>query len=231
MPPENPPLKESRSIKRKNELRQDLLNRDINSIENKASTEKNILRTLSSLLYDGNPLIRWRAIEALGRVSGIIAVNDLDKIRRQIRRILWLMNDESGGLCWYGPEAIGEILFNIPALISEYSAILETFLAEEPFEAGSRRAIARVAGKNPEAFYKSVGLITESLKDPDSDIRAASIKALIAIGHDSARKDVEMMKDDLSIIEHYDFGSGELRTATVSELAGKYMDRTGKIRH
>ena len=59
-------LTNSRSISRKEVLRKDLLNRDLSAIEMKAVSGKNILRTLSSLLYDEDSLIRWRAIEALG---------------------------------------------------------------------------------------------------------------------------------------------------------------------
>ncbi|UCE65700.1 MAG: hypothetical protein JSU85_12685, partial [Candidatus Zixiibacteriota bacterium] len=195
MPPNDRNPKISRTVQRKKDIRQDLINRDLQAIETRARSDKNILRTLSSMLYDKEPLVRWLAIEALGRASRIVGETNLDKVRRQIRRILWLMNDESGGLCWNGPEAIGEIIFNIPALIYEYGPILVSFLSEEPFQAGTRQAIARVARINPEIFFKSGISIAASLKDPDPEIRAFSIKALNSLKDTSAYNEVTMLRD------------------------------------
>jgi len=204
------------------------MDRDFQVIENKARSDKSLLRILSSLLYDQEPLVRWRAIEALGRVSRIMAETDLEKVRRQIRRILWLMNDESGGLCWNGPEAIGEIIFNVPVLIYEYGPILISFLIEEPFEAGTRRVIARVGRKNPEIFSKSGTLIAASLKNPDPELRAFSIKALNSLEDTSAYDEVAMLRDDQSPVEDYDFETGELRKITVGDFARAYLGRLEK---
>lgn len=200
------------------------MNRDLTALENAAGTQKNIMRTLSSLMYDHEPLIRWRAIEALGRASRIAGEANPDKVRRQIRRILWLMNDESGGLCWNGPEAIGEIIYNNPVLIYEYGPILISFLSEEPFEAGTRRAISRVADMNPEIFSKSAALIAESLDNPDPEIRAFSIAALIALGDTSAYNSVRTLKDDTSPVENYDFSEGKFQKTAVGEFARRYLD-------
>ena len=139
----------------RNTIRQSLVNGDLNFIENMAQGGGNVYRTLSSLLYDDDILVRWRAIDGMGKASRIIAGTDIEKVRRQVRRILWLMNDESGGLCWNGPEAIAEIVFNVPSLIEEYGKILISFLAEEPFQAGTRRGIARIGQMEPGLFAES----------------------------------------------------------------------------
>jgi len=175
-------------------------------------------------------LVRWRAIEALGRASAIIAETDLEKVRRQIRRILWLMNDESGGICWNGPEAIGEIILHIPGLIYEYGPILISFLGEEPFEAGTRRAIARVAAISPKTFEQSKASIIESLGSPVSEIRGFAINALNALEDTSACDKVKTLKDDLSAVENYDFNTGELKKTTVGEFARLYLDKLKKMK-
>jgi hypothetical protein len=139
------------------------------------------MRTLSMLLFDPDELVRWRAAEALGRVAALEARTDLDRVRRQISRLLWLMNDESGGLCWNAPETIGEIVANVPSLIDEYGQLLPSFFIEEPFEAGSRWAVSRIGRLNPAIFADVVNDLVWSLKAPDATIRGYSLLALAAI--------------------------------------------------
>ena len=135
------------------------------------------------------------------------------------------MNDESGGLCWNGPEAIGEILYNIPSLIPEYGPILTQFLREEPFEAGSRRAIARAAEKNPDIFREAIPKLIESLKSDNPDIRGSSIMALNSLSYDLAGEIQLKSKNDQSMFEHYEFDTGNLNTLTIAELTNQYSAR------
>jgi len=230
MPPDNPGLRISRTVQRKREIRRDLVNRDFQAIEKKAESDKNLLRTLSSVLYDREPLVRWRAIEALGRASAIIAETDLEKVRRQIRRILWLMNDESGGVCWNGPEAIAEIIFNIPTLIYEYGPILISFLSEEPFEACTRKAIARVAAVSPEVFEESKASLVKSLGSAVPEIRGFAIKALYALDDTSAYDEIKALENDTYFLDDYDFETGEIKKTTVGEFARLYLDRLKKMK-
>jgi hypothetical protein len=215
----------SRNVRRKNIIRQYLINRDISALQDLARNPTNILRTLSSLLYDREPLVRWRAIEALGKVSKIIFGIDPEKVRRQIRRILWLMNDESGGLCRNGPEAIGEIIYNNPELLDEYGPILISFLDQEPFEAGTRNALARVGGMAPEVFMESVPVIIKSLESRDPYIRGFSVKALLAMNDKSAHDKIKAMIRDYHELDDYDFETGELLRVKESEFAISYLNR------
>jgi hypothetical protein len=218
---------------RRNAIRQYLLARDLEAVENMASGGVNIFRTLSSMLYADDLLLRWRAIEGIGRASKVIARADMEKVRRQVRRILWLMNDESGGICWNGPETIGEIIVNVPALIDEYSGILVSFLNQEPFETGARQAIARIAGLKAEIFNDSSGILIQSLDSADPSIRGSSVKALTAIGDSSAFEKISSMNKDSAILDDYNFSTGQLEKIPVSYLADGYLkamkSRAGQI--
>jgi hypothetical protein len=225
MPPKKSGKKISRNVHRKSIIRQCLLNRDVSALEDLARNQNYILRILSSLMFDREPLIQWRAIEALGKVSRIIFSIDPDKVRRQIRRILWLMNDESGGICWNGPEAIGEIIYNNPDLLEEYGPILISFLKEEPFEAGTRNALSRVGEIAPEIFEDSVPVIVKSLESGNAYIRGFSVKALQAMNDKSAGDKIETMTDDHHELDDYDFKTGELSKVKIRELAISYLDQ------
>lgn len=102
------------------------------------------LRTLQSLLFDGEEAIRWRAAEGLGRVAARVAEEDLDRVRVVVRGLFWSMNDESGNLIRFAPQAIGEILARVPELQPEYEKNLAAFRDESPFEEGVRWALRRI---------------------------------------------------------------------------------------
>ncbi len=189
-----------------------------------AREEVGPMRTLSTVLFDPDPLIRWRTIEALGRVAEDISHDDLEQVRGQIRKFLWAMNDESGGLCWNGPEAIGEILHNVPSLLNEYGAILPSFFIEEPFERGSLWAVGRVAAQRPDIFAGAIDDIVASLKDSDAVIRGYAILALGALERKEALEQARPLFDDLATLTVYDFESGELRVSSVGDLARTALD-------
>ena len=44
-------------------------------------------RTLMSLTFDHEKLIRWRSIQAMGRVAALQASRDLERVRDRIRRL------------------------------------------------------------------------------------------------------------------------------------------------
>ncbi|MBU0985516.1 MAG: hypothetical protein KKA42_16705 [candidate division Zixibacteria bacterium] len=203
--------------RRKNTARELLFARDADGLQKWAATERNPLRLLNSLLYDPDPLVQWRTIEALGPVSAFVATADMEKVRRHIRKLLWGMNDESGDICWKAPEAIGETLRAIPELIAEYAMLLPAYFVEEPFERGSRWAVARVAEVDPAVFAAMPAHLTASLRDADPYIRAYSGLVIRTLNRDLAA--IAVLQDDRAPITVYDHGSGDLVESTVVEVA------------
>ena len=202
---------------RKDIVKQILIERDFNKLNQWANADKNPLRTMTSLLFEQEPLVIWRAIEAIGKVSRIVADRDMEKIRKLIRRLFWLMNDESGGLCRRGPEAIGEILINVPELIPEYIQMLPMYLWEEPFERGTRAAIYRlvtVKRHTAEEFKKCAGDLLKSLEHEDEIIRGYSYLILHEINNYGALK-IDIPEIKKSEVPLYDFKTGDLGVVTV----------------
>src|SRR5574341_1358439 len=75
-------------------------------------------------------VMRISAVEALGRAAAARARRDPGPGRELLRRVLWLMNDESGGLLWHGPQVLGAVLAGVPALCGEFLEVLASFLEE-----------------------------------------------------------------------------------------------------
>ncbi|WP_320044934.1 DVU0298 family protein [uncultured Desulfobacter sp.] len=83
---------------------------------------------LFSFFYNKDELIKFRSVTAMGELVARIADNSLEKARIILRRIMWNLNDESGGIGWGSPEAMGEILSKSPALAQEFKTILFSYL-------------------------------------------------------------------------------------------------------
>ena len=180
-----------------------------------AGSVRNPQRILISLAYSDNELIKWRSIEAIGIVSALMAKSDLERVRDLVRRLFWLMNDESGGLGWSSPEMIGEILVNIPELIDEFGHILIAYFDEEPFERGSHLAVSRVASINPEPYKSKIPRLIESLNSSDTYIQYYALLILHSIEAEPPVAAVKRMLGDSSSITIYDFEEGTFSDMTV----------------
>ncbi len=208
----------SRAKLRKDEIRALLRGRDTAGVTRWAESARGPLRLLTSLLFDVEPIIFWRAIEAMGRAAVVVAQNDIERVRMQIRNLLWLMNDESGGLCRRAPEAIAEILVNVPELIPEYAPLLTGYLWEEPFERGIRFAIFRLASERPETrqiFASCLGDLIKSLESPSESIRGYSLLALKPLRRQLDESGFELPDVAPATIPFYNFHTGELRQITI----------------
>lgn len=214
---------------RKAAVRELLLQRDRNSVLKWADSVRNPIKTLISLTYDEDELVRWRAIEAVGWTVALYAESDLERVRDTIRSLLWLMNDESGGVGWHAPELIGEILVNVPVLISEYAGFLPSFFREEPFERGTHFAVYRVASVDPRPFADSVPDLVDSLNDPDPAIRAYAALALKAIGGSSMGDDTNKLQADKAEFLLYDFDTGQLNEVTRDRMLEEASRESGSL--
>ncbi len=208
----------SRVTRRKAAARGLLAARDQQGLRQWVRENRNPLRTLTALLYDSDHLICRRAVEALGIVAGLEAERNLENVRRLVRHLLWTMNDESGSICWYAPEAIGEVLINVPSLIDEYGPLLVTFLQEEPFERGAHWAVARVASLRPDIYRKSVDRLAQSLDNPDPNVRGYALAALTLVDAGSVARKAELLKSDAAGVSIYDFDTGTLKKVSVASL-------------
>jgi hypothetical protein len=64
----------------------------------------------------------------MGTVVSNMAEADIEGARVVMRRLMWNLNDESGGIGWGSPEAMGEIMACSEKLAKEYAHILKSYL-------------------------------------------------------------------------------------------------------
>ncbi len=72
--------------------------------------------------------VRWKAIAGFGYVVSQIAEKDMEKARIIIRRLIWMLNEESGGMAWGVPEGFAEALYHHKKLKDEYLSIFISYI-------------------------------------------------------------------------------------------------------
>jgi len=53
-----------------------------------------------------------------------------ERVREYIRSLLWLLNEESGGIGWSAPEVIAETIVSIPELLEPYGSMMVAYALE-----------------------------------------------------------------------------------------------------
>jgi hypothetical protein len=182
-----------------------------------AETEHGIFRILISLAYDKEVLLSWRAIEAVGKISGEIARTDPEPVRNLIGRLLWTIREESGGIGWSAPEMLGEIVRNSPDRFPDIAPIITSFHDEEMLRKGVLRAVARVAEVRPDLFKLNMDFIGDFLNDEDALVRAYALQVagLLQLKEHVSRAE-ELTKDNADVLIYEE---GDFREDTVRHIA------------
>jgi HEAT repeat protein len=182
-----------------------------------------IINTLFSLLLSPEPLIRWRAVTAMGCVVARLAQEDFESARVVIRRMIWQLNDESGGIGWGCPEAMGEVVARNRRLAAEYAHILVSYVKEdanfleyEPLRAGAVWAIGRVAQERPEHVHDAIPHLLPSLEAKAPALRGMAVWALGYLRAKEAMSKLTTLRDDGTEVEIYE--DHQVRQRPIKEL-------------
>jgi len=187
-----------------------------------------VVNALFTFLYDTNEKVRWRAVSVMGRVVSVIADNDIESARVIVRRLMWNLNDESGGIGWGSVEAMGEILALHRVLADEYANILISYIKEdanyqehEIMQRGVLWAIGRLAQVRPELAGEAIPFVIPFLDSGDQVKRGLSawIMGLLKVKRVNDKL-VSMLDDDarLHIYCNYDIVETTVRDIVLSAL-------------
>jgi hypothetical protein len=117
----------------KREMEDLLRKRDFQCLIELCETNRGYWQELRYRLYDLDEVLRWSAIETVGKLmkkwwdSG-----NEEKVRIYIRTLFWSLNDESGGIGWSSAQIIAEIIAQIPVLIDPYGSMMIAHCIDEP---------------------------------------------------------------------------------------------------
>ncbi len=165
---------------------------------------------LFSFLYSGEEKIRWRAVTAMGTVVGQLADRAMESARVVMRRFMWNLNDESGGIGWGSPEAMGEITAGHAGLADEFACILVSyidphgnFLEHELLQRGSLWGVGRLAHARPLMAKPAAPFLSPFFDSPDPFLRGTAIWAAAPILDDSMRPLLKARLSDAAPLRLY----------------------------
>lgn len=123
----------------------------------------------------------------MGVLGSRMAQKTMEKARIVMRRIMWNLNDESGGIGWGSPEAMGEICCQSPVLATEFKSILfsyldpnENYLEHEMLQRGVIWGIGTFLGSSPrDLTEKTKSLLCGYLHSQDPVKRGYAVRALV----------------------------------------------------
>lgn len=207
----------------KNKIKELLDTESYDEIADLAKTDKGVIRQIISLAYDKEDVMTWRAIEAIGFIAKALSVERIDVVRDTIRRLLWSMGEESGGIGWSSAEMLGEIIRANPDEFIDIIPILWSFRDEEMFRPGILWAMGRIALCRPDL----AGFILKDLQvmttDKNPTVRGYAAWFFGIIGAGEFVEDIKNLAGDNSSINFYQ--DGNLIKRTVGEIAEEAISR------
>jgi HEAT-like repeat len=167
------------------------------------------INSLFSFLYHEDPVIKWNTITAMGAVVSNLAKEDMETARVIIRRLMWNLNDESGGIGWGSAEAMGEILASQKVLALEDSPILLSYAREdgnfqehELMQRGVLWGIGRLCQARPDLLRDTAPPhIVPYLDSADATARGLAAWIIGMLGYGEARSRLEQLRDDENQIQ------------------------------
>ena len=181
---------------------------------------------LISLFNSRDELQRWRAVSGLGFVTTRLATSEMESARVVMRRLMWMLNDESGGIGWGAPEAMGDITARHQGLADEYARILISYLnpsgnyLEHPMlQRGLLWGLARLAHARPEHTQKATDCLQPFLVSADPIHRGLAAWTLAAQQDSTVQTRLAPLRADHSPITVY--WGYTLQVCSVSQLTKK----------
>ncbi len=156
----------------KEQIKAGILAGELEKLVDILENQKPALRYLLRLLCSLDNLVKWRTVETLGLLgSRWLDRGRAEETRILLRKFLWTLNDESGGIGWGSPECIGEIVSLRPQSFAEFAPVLLTYTEEEillPSVIWGGWRIARLAPKLVQEFIPDY---RPYLQHPNPEVR------------------------------------------------------------
>lgn len=207
----------------KDKIKELLIHMSYDEIADIAEKDKSVIRHLISMTYNKDEVLTWHAIEAMGFVSKRLSNRNGEVIRDTIRRLLWSMGEESGGIGWSSPELLGEIIRSNPDMYADIIPILWSFKEEEMFRAGVIWAMGRIAQIRPEMVNFIIGELKDFLYDSNPYVRGYSAWVMEILKDKDLSPQIVNLSTDQGEINFYE--NGELIHITVGHLIEKILEK------
>ena len=204
---------------------------------------QDVINALFPALCWTEPHLRWRAVSAMGQAVARRADENMEAARVVMRRFLWSLNDESGGIGWGAPESMAEAMARNAALAQEYGHMLISYMREDGEEIwqdgnylehpllqrGLLWGVARLSAACPDVLLeRGVGPdVLPYLKLADASIRALACIAAGNLGLQAAKPALSELANDTATVTLY--AEGRCINTTVAEQAKNALEKLNNL--
>ena len=135
---------------------------------------RQVVNPLFSFLCSIDELVKWRAVTAMGKVISTLAGSDLESARVIMRRFIWQLNDESGGIGWGCPESMAEAMVQNENLAEEFWCLLISYIQPEGnylehpvLQRGLLWGVGRLAHSRPQYAHHATAHLLPYMESAD----------------------------------------------------------------
>ena len=189
---------------------------------------RQVISPLFMFLCSLDAKIKWNAVISMGVVVSALAEEDLESARVVMRRFMWNLNDESGGIGWGCPEAMGEIMARNDNLAQEFWCIQISyirpdgnFLEHKILQRGALWGVGRLAHARPQLLKTSVDYLHPYMQSDDPYLRGLAAWAAGALRNKKTEVILNQLKDDSAKLDVY--LDGHIIGLSVGEISKKAL--------
>jgi hypothetical protein len=191
---------------------------------------RQVVNPLFSYLYSLDEPIKWRAVSVMGAVIAGAAEENMESARIVMRRFIWNLNDESGGIGWGSPESMGEATALNRALADQYASILLSYinpdgnyLEHEDLQPGVLWGIGRLAHARPGNARDALPFLQPYLESDRPVLRGTAAWIAGALPFDRTISFLNPLKNDTAHFKLYQ--EGVLEEVRICDLVAKLVKR------
>ncbi len=214
------PRRTPRRPSAKQEVEDLIRNYDLEPLLDMAAQDKRILRDVKRLLYSAEKLLRWKAAEALGMISAVIAQKDPGAISKLLQGLFTSVSDTAAS-SWGSVDAIGEIISAFPDHFSGFIPQLVQLSRDPSLLPEVLRAMGTIGAARPELLRRFSYAMVPLLRHPDSEVRGYAAILLGRLSAYEAKEDLIKLQEDMTAIDIY--RRGQIENTTIRQLANESL--------
>jgi len=203
----------------------------VKTLKEKNHNNDKVLNPLISLLYDPDEAIKHKAAEAIGILNSEKYEPDTEKTRILMRRLMWSLNEESGGIGWGAVEAMAETAVHNKTVFDEFYKIIisyidpdsGSFLDHKELHPGIVWAIGRMLKAYPETGAYAEYVLKDLIDDNDPRIRGHALWAVLNGKVKNLESSIKKYLNDNE--EFFLYDEKVMKKTKISEIAQKALNQ------
>jgi hypothetical protein len=191
-----------------------LLQQDYARLLSLCKMDRRFWKALQSKMYDTDENVRWPAIEAVARLlQEWWQDGHEERVREFVRRLIWSVTDESGGIGWSAPQTIARIIVLIPSLVDPYGSIMISRALVEPVLVESGLwCIGCLAGLAKGAVDSFQDMVLDVFNSDDPQTLGVAAWAMGEVSFAPALPFLKLLKDRMESVRIYIGGHFQEKT-------------------